>query len=1148
MSLLLATLPLRGAEAARTFAIPAGDARTTLAQFIEQSAVQIVYSPPLVRGIQTHAVHGWFEPPVALRRMLAGTSLVVLHDESTGALSLARAESAAAVLAIRAGATPEAAPPVAKRGALATLAAFLGLAFAPLEPARGAEPAIAAAPAAEATSVLLGRVSNAATGSYLQGAVVRLEGTAYEALTERGGGFELRVPAGEYSLAVSYTGLDLQRVAVTVPRGAQVRRDVALTADIYRMNPFTVTGEREGNALAITLQRESLGVRNIVSTDAFGALAGNPADLLMRLPGIEGTSTSGDTRYIRIRGMHESLSSVTVDGNRVASANGAGTDRVMEFHPTGADAIERIEVIKSPTPDMDGDSIGGAVNMVSKSAFDRAPGRQIKASIGGIWRPLSQRKDPIHENFTFSYAEVFGGRLGVAFNFASRVHGTPEDINNAGWQTLANGVTGPRFNSSFSFENLQYYDRSGLGGGLKVDYKLQENQRVFVNLKWDRYEEHAFAHGGAFSTTASLATVDAAGNPTGGGGIMPGYDNRTTVWRGNSTLANGAPLAAPSALNTYTRTTERKNTIAQVTVGGEHRFPGLLVDWNGYQSRAKVGYPGNKRFDLFTRGFGLQIDRVDEPYYPYVRQTSGRDITDIASYDNPTSNTYTINLRKTAWDQYRGFSGNAKREFATVVPSSLKIGYRYRGQQRDGVNTAYRGNYVGRDGVIGLNPATGLNDDNLAQFVLPLQDPAVRYSDRYRRYPRLPFPRRMGFADGPRGYRGEPAFNIDSAFQRNRELFRDDIAFNLQQNLEGYTRFQEDINAAYLQGDVQLGRLGILAGVRVERTETYGRGAGATITAEERARRAAWVGPVTDAELARRTLAQYGTLTEANGEYQNVLPGVHFRYRPSRHLVARLSYATNIGRPDIGNLIARTTANPDNFTVSANNPSLKPQTSDNFDLSVEYYFRPAGVLSAGVFLKELKNFIFTQTGATVGNGPDNGFNGDYAGYVLTTKVNGGSAKIKGFEFNFSQQFTFLPGWLAGFGAFANYTRLDAEGNYNTGNSIAVQPNAEVAGFNPQLANFGVSYIRNKLTVRVQFSHRDRYLITYSPTESAKTYARKRNTFDLKTGYQISRTFDVYLNVDNVLNEYDRALELFGGFPTSVIRISPIFHFGVNARF
>ena len=106
----------------------------------------------------------------------------------------------------------------------------------------------------------------------------------------------------------------------------------------------------------------------------------------------------------------------------------------------------------------------------------------------------------------------------------------------------------------------------------------------------------------------------------------------------------------------------------------------------------------------------------------------------------------------------------------------------------------------------------------------------------------------------------------------------------------------------------------------------------------------------------------------------------------------------------------------------------------------------------------------------------------------------------------------------------------------------------MAGFNPQLANLGLSYLRDKISVRVQFSHRDRYLFAFNATQSAKTYAQARNVIDIKTGYQISKTFDVYLNVDNVLNADDRALELYGGYPTSYIRISPLFHFGVNARF
>lgn len=1041
---------------------------------------------------------------------------------------------------------------------IALLTAWLALALSPAQISTAAESSPASL-AGQPAGVVTGRVSNAVTANNLEGAIVRAEGTGFQTVTQRGGTYQLQLPPGNYTLSVSYLSLDTQSIPLSVQAGATVRRDVALTADIYKMNPFTVTGEREGNALALTMQRESQGVRSVVSTDAFGALAGNPADLLVRLPGVEGTSTSGDTRYIRIRGMHQSLSTVTVDGNRVAAANGAGTDRVMEFQPTGSDAIERIEVVKSPTPDMDGDSIGGAVNMVSKSAFDRSPERHITASVGGIWRPLTTIRDPIHESYTFSYSEVFAGKLGVAVNFASRVHGTPEDLTSAAWQTLANGVTGPRFNNSFQFEDLQQYDRSGMGGGVKLDYKYSDNTRFFANMTLNRYGEHAYTHGFTVSTTGSLATVDAAGNPTGGGGIMPGYTDKMTIFRGNYTTPAGATVVAPSQLNTWMRTTERRNSVAQNTLGAEHKYEGLLVDWNVYQSRAKSEYPGNKRLDLYNRGIGLKLERTDEPYYPTITQTSGPALGDINNFNNSTNNTYSINLRKTAWDKYRGASFNLKKDFDTVAPTYLKAGYRFRGQTRDGVNTAYRGNYVGADGVMGINAATGLNDDNLAQFVLPLTDSSLSSSEHFARQPLLPYPRRMALeGGGPAGYSNDKSHNIDTAFQRNRDLFKDDIVFVTRENLEGFTRFAEDITAAYVQGNVKIGKLNILGGVRVEETKVTGRGTGATITPAEKALRAAYdaqfgvpnyltANAAGRAEILRRTTAQYGTIGETHGKYRNVLPGLHFKYQPLQNMIARLSYATNIGRPDISNLLARTTANPDSLTLSANNPSLKPQTSNNFDFSVEYYLNPAGVISAGVFLKELKNFIFTQGGAVVSSGVDNGFNGDYAGYTLTTKVNGGFAKMKGLELNFTQQFTFLPGWWSGFSAFANFTRLKAEGNYNAGNSIAPAPTSEVAGFNPIGANVGISYIRNKLSVRAQFNHRGRYLLSYNTIQSALSYAKARNAVDIKTGYQISKRFDVYLNIDNLFNEADLAYELYGGYPTTFIKISPLFHFGINAR-
>ena len=132
---------------------------------------------------------------------------------------------------------------------------------------------------------------------------------------------------------------------------------------------------------------------------------------MVRLPGVEGETVGGDMRFIRIRGMHQNLLTVTMDGNRVAEAASAGTTREFQFRKTNADSIERIEVVKSPTPDMDGDSIGGNVNMVTKSALDSSPERRISGSLGAIWVPQDQRYNPLRPNYSLSYSEVFGGKL-----------------------------------------------------------------------------------------------------------------------------------------------------------------------------------------------------------------------------------------------------------------------------------------------------------------------------------------------------------------------------------------------------------------------------------------------------------------------------------------------------------------------------------------------------------------------------------------------------------------------------------------------------------------------------------------------------------------------------------------------------------------
>ena len=1003
-----------------------------------------------------------------------------------------------------------------------------------------------AAPAALAQSLLVGRVTNAATGKPLEGARVEVQGTGRVATVDATGTYRIAdLPAGMVSLSVSYTGLNTVNEEVVVKSDALTRHDVGLTADIYRLSKFVVSGEREGNAEAITLQKQSSGVKNVVSTDAFGSLAGNPADLLMRLPGVEAESVGGDRRYVRIRGMSQALSTVTMDGSRVGSGGGAARGgRDYEFNPVGSDTIERIEVVKSPTPEMAADSIGGAINMVSKNAFNHGLERRVSGSIGAIDRPTDPR-DKVRPNYSISYSEVFGGKLGVSFNYAHRAHGTIIDIAGTGYANVPDDSSDPRYVTSFGpndFRNI----RTGWGGGLRVDYKFSENSRFYVNSIMNKYREYANHHSASYSTTARLATFDASGALTGTGAVLPGSDGDFTRWAPLDYVNAAGVRIAPNTLGVTSSTEDRRDQTFNTQVAGIHRYRDLEIDWSANRSKSKQGYPSNKTFTIFTQGFGLNIRKSDEDYFPILTQTSGRDTTDLNSYDRNRYNVY----KAAGWDNLTGASVDVKKLFTVPVPSYIKAGYRWREQKRDVVDGSFRADYVGKDGVMGVNPATGVNDDNLAQFL----DESYRYpSTRLSRYPQLPYMMVPG-RDEPGSTFGKTGFNIETALNANPGLFKQDVAFNLTQRLAGETHFQEEILAPYIMGGVDIGKLNIMGGVRVETTKVRGNGALQVLTQDETARRAAWTGPVTDAEAERRVLAEYPGRLINKGEYRGVFPGVHFKYEPFRSLVARLSYATNIGRPSISQLIPRTTVSLPGVasenslgTISTTNPNLKPQYADNFDLAAEYYFEPAGLVSVGLFLKEIKSFIFTRNGATVGPGSNNGFNGQYEGYLLNTQENGGRARIKGIELNYIQQFTFLPGWWSGFGAFANYTRMDIVGNYSNGNVTAVSPTSEVAGFNPETGNIGFSYIKNRLTVRVQLNHHGRYLTGFSTTRSALTYSRARDVVDVKTGFQISKNFSAYLDVVNVFARPDRASEGYDGQARAIHQMEPMVLFGINAR-
>jgi iron complex outermembrane recepter protein len=520
--------------------------------------------------------------------------------------------------------------------------------------------------------------------------------------------------------------------------------------------------------------------------------------------------------------------------------------------------------------------------------------------------------------------------------------------------------------------------------------------------------------------------------------------------------------------------------------GGESELWGGRLDFTANHSPSK----GTETRFIPVRsvaGVGFHQDRSLDPRRPVVTQVSGPDI-----YDPRNSTMTSVDLPdRYSTDTIHGAQVNFRRPFETRIPVALKTGLRWRDQTRDRDHERRLFSYVGPNGVAG--PVGAANDDDLQRFF----DPGYTHVA-------FNFPRGLQYLKLP---------ELRATLDNSPELFREDLAVSTRDSIRLDSTAEETVTAAYVMGDFNFGRLGVVTGVRMEDTQFSGRGFKQEITPEERARRAAISGPLTPDEIVRRTLAEYGNRTTAKGSYRDYFPSIHFKYEFRPGLLARLSYSTGIGRPNFGQIVPDMSVNHEEQTITSNNPDLKPQYSKNYDAVLEYYFEPAGLMSIGVFQKDLTNFIYRSNAGTIG--PGNLFGEAYTGYSLRTDFNGGSAEIRGLEVSYSQHFSHLPGFWRGFGAFANFTWLESEGNYG-------EPGANVTGselplFTPKSGNVGISYIAHGWTVRTKLNYTGNRLESYNSDPSRRTYDKESLPVDLNIAYAVNRWLSVYADVINVFN-------------------------------
>ena len=1116
-----------GAEEAknpgRTFDVPRGDAAVTLGQFAAHSGAQIVYRVDQVRGERTNAVVGRYATREALDRMLAGTGLVVFQDAASGALIVSRRRpSPSSPSDHRPNPQAEDSSPTMKRNRnpLGIFGAWLALALGPAAGAQAAD-----ATAAVNTGTLSGRVQNSATGQYLNNARVTVRGTDLVAFTDETGRYSLAgVPTGSVVVEVVYTGLDPKQSPVDIRPAQPATLNVGLTnvarygADpgVVRLDSFVVATSREmeGQALAINEQRFAANLKNVVSSDTHGDVtAGNVAELMKFIPGItivEGGD--GNANQVAVRGLDAALTNVSMDGAQVAHAANAGNTRAFDFKGVNINSIARVEITKVPLPSSPADSMGGSVNMISKSAFElnRAEFRyRTYLSMNGEDFTLKRTPFPYEEKtfkaipgLDITYTKPVNENFGFVLNAASNIAYNVQDLDTMTWSGTGTGTGAtperPYLQSYQFIDAPKYIHRQAASG--KVDWRVTPNSVLTFNLLASRFRDDNANYNWTFNAgTVGTSTV-AGGAPL---TFTPDSTNGA-FGRGVVAMAGGHHHITQTLLSESLRYRLDDGTW-RIVAGAAHSKS------HGYNN-AIESYPHFNNLGItLAQPVRLVFNGLGAPRPDSVRAFNAAnqevDLHDINSYQLNTATTGQI---RNNVDIMKSADLGVRRALGFLpVPASLELGGAYRSQERDSRRPTYTYTYNGQGGSLSPAPFAAQIYSTRSPFAarnIPWASPKIAYQ----------------------------------AWEKNRSLFTSTPAQEVANRTSEITTseaIEERVTAGYVQGTVRVfqNRLQLVTGVRYENTETDGVGplldpaavwvrnangtfARTTTGARIRRTEAGDVGSMQELNLTR---AERGY--RASRSYDGYYPSAHLTFNATEKLLARFAYAKTYGRPNFTEIIPNSTISEADVdletnplaipgSISIRNTGLKPWTADNFDLSFEYYTDAGGLFSVGAFRKDISGFFGAIARiATAADLEQFGLDPRFLGWTLNTRVNAGDARVSGMEFNVRHSLAFAGNWGRQFQAFVNGTKLELKGNSE----------ADWRGFVPESLNWGLTFARRPFTVMAQWTYQGESQRAPVATmgAGAYTFRQARTSMDLNIEYLFRSRLSLFANVRNVFNEY-----------------------------
>lgn len=995
---------------------------------------------------------------------------------------------------------------------------------------------------AQTTGTITGRVQNVATGQYLNMARVSLKGTNQVVYTDNFGSFTLRaVPAGPAVVEVFYTDLDPAQIPVTMSPGGTIEQAVDLTslarygqtANTVKLDPFLVSSERETDAQAIATneQRFAPNIKNVMSTDSLGdVLGGSVGEFVKFIPGVTVEYDFVDVAGLSIRGIGGGMTSITTNG-APASNIWVGATRSVDLRSMALNDISRIEVTKVPTPASPADSLAGSVNMVSKSAFERK-GRQLSYGLNLVGNSgnIMLKKSPhaymdrdaykvlpgANFDFTWPITKTFGLVIaGMSTNVFAEQHRSFTTWSNTGTGTNASTASpsNPFLLQHDLFSVPRNLTRNSLS--LKADWKVTRHSVLSLGHTANR----ALTEIGLGINIFNVGTI---GTPAVAGGVPMTWDATSTRGAtGQGTLTTrGMSQKLPQITDTTTLTYRYDDGRWKLEAGLSRSASKMLRLYedagfflNAFAANNRPVRINFLNIDTEKPGLIEVFDNNDQPF----------EWRDLRNYRGTQANSATTRISNKLTNGYL----NLRRTLSFLpVPAALQVG----GSQRElKLDMRPQSMVWTFNGPGGNSAATA-----------PLAPYAAQvYTKRDSHY-------------GVSGMEWLSAMRAYQAWQLDPRLYSmtPAQAFNAENfRIDNSEYIKETIQAAYVQAEADFfrNRLRVLGGVRFEKTTDRGQGglndadavwqrdakgnylrtpAGARIRKPE----AGAVNSLAQLQLTRR---ERGALS--NRTYDGYYPSLHFTFNATENLLVRAAYASTYGRPDLSDVIPRTVAIPADLddddptptsgrgTLTMRNAALKPWSADNYDLSVEYYTRQGGTLSAGVFLKEIRDFFGTS--ARIVAAADLAaleLDEQFLAWNVTTKFNSGDAQIKGAEFNLRHSLRVLGRWGSYFTLFGNATKLELSGN----------PGASFTSFIPLSGNWGATFTRKRISLTARWNYRglDKRGPQANFGPDGYEYVQARTTLDMNGSYQLARRLSLNASVGNLQNESQTVLRYGSSTP------------------